>query len=56
MLHQKSTKSFYREIEPDLQYLSTVEQSNPSDYALYEILAEYDEMQRKIERDSDKGN
>ncbi len=44
MLHQKATQSFYRDQENDLQFLANAERAKAYDYELYDILAEYDEM------------
>lgn len=53
MLHQKTTHHFYRNIENDSQYLSKLESRETSDYELYQILSEYDEMQRKSDSESE---
>ena len=49
MLTQKATHNSYRNVESDPQYLSKAQSNDISDYELYQILAEYDEMQRKSE-------
>jgi hypothetical protein len=54
MLHQKATHNFYRNAESDSQYFSKTESHDISDYELYQILTEYDEMQRKSDSESEK--
>lgn len=55
MLHHKSTHRVYRDIENDLQSLSIADRDDDvSDIELYQILAEYDEMQRSLDKNSIK--